>query len=122
MPEDQYSDSFVERLDMRQVEHRREREREEHQRELRELELREVSRRERFEKTRDVMVTLILVVGALVTLIVIWQWVTGPKAPDHEMEREEKCISDGGGWVPKDMLETSIDDHGICVFPGKSVG
>lgn len=37
-----------------------------------------------------------------------------------ERDREDKCLSDGGGWVPATLIANS--DQGLCVYPGKTAG
>lgn len=46
----------------------------------------------------------------------------GPDGVDKnivERDREKECLSNGGGWVPKDLLAAESDDAGLCVYPGK---
>jgi hypothetical protein len=61
-----------------------------------------------------------LILG-IITIVVFHP--KGPVRPDDEFNRETACYSNGGGWVPKDLLMSgnSTSDHGLCVFPGKKV-
>lgn len=60
----------------------------------------------------------------LVTLILgICAWIyfsTGrDSGKDPDIQREKDCLVNGGGFVPRDMLDGSADDRGLCVYPGK---
>jgi len=58
--------------------------------------------------------------GVLVTLTILavmaWVYVENNNVdpPDKDQRREEVCLSEGGVWLPGDLL-TSGD--GLCVFP-----
>lgn len=45
--------------------------------------------------------------------------VTPEQFSTSEAGREQRCIENGGGWVPEDILANS--SKGMCVFPGQKV-
>lgn len=56
----------------------------------------------------------------IVIVFAVWNPLSdAPRVSDEEVEqqRELTCIENGGGWVPKGLLDRS--NAGICVFPGK---
>lgn len=65
----------------------------------------------------------ILAVAAVLIACVYAFWIDDdPVTPESykntEAYREERCIDNGGGWVPADLLATS--GEGLCVYPGKT--
>lgn len=68
-----------------------------------------------------VMVCIVTAVAAIIIAAIVTP--NGKPKPDHEQQRETQCFDDGGGWVPKDLLQsgTGTSDHGMCVFPGSRV-
>jgi hypothetical protein len=73
-------------------------------------------------------IAIALVVGSVLFSLVYAWWIIPdpPQTPDDfrtsEAGREQACIESGGGWVVKDLLGAgSSSDHGLCVFPGRSV-
>lgn len=47
----------------------------------------------------------------------IWLANRGPNGRTPEYVREERCIAEGGGWVPSGLL--SQTSQGLCVNPGE---
>lgn len=113
--------TYVEKLDFREQAHRHELER------LREQEAEQTKRakyklREARQETYQIFVIGFFIVVVLLAVIawIYFSTAGNPhKSPDSEVQREQNCIADGGGFVPKDLLASS--NHGMCVFPGRSV-
>lgn len=54
-------------------------------------------------------------------VFLIWKAESGPdEGAAREQQREEACVTNGGGWVPEDLLATA--SHGLCVYPGERAG
>lgn len=59
------------------------------------------------------------VVGVVFTISYFIYHGTRPSPyTDEETKREQACVSNGGGFVPKDLLKDGTN-HGLCVFPGR---
>lgn len=67
--------------------------------------------------------------AVLVTLGLVWWTDFGenptqqPKISDAQIEqqREERCIDTNGGWLPADTFSGSYPEHGMCIYPGRTV-
>ena len=114
-------ETHIEKMDRLALEHK-------HQMELHKMQEVEETRREKIRRSSNRQDTyqIVGVAGAIATVIIViviavWNpWSDSPKISDKEVEhqREVACVENGGGWVPKDLLDVS--DSGICVFPGKT--
>ncbi len=111
--------TYVEKLDFREQAHRHEMER------LRVSEA-EQTKRAKYrlrEERQDTYRWLGIGFFVLVLLLAVIAWIYFSTAgdpnpqPDQEDQREQACVQNGGGWVPKDLLDMS--DHGLCVYPGQ---
>jgi hypothetical protein len=111
--------TYVEKLDFREQQHR-------HEAELRRLETEKAIARAREErrKSRNEAVAIVVGVATFFTLIfgiglLIYRYNTRPDTGrvDVEQRREQQCITNGGGWVPRKPLANTAT--GLCVFPSK---
>lgn len=114
-------ETHIEKMDRLALEHK-------HQMELHKMQEIEETKREKIRRSanrQDTYQTIGVAAATASVLIVIvlafWNpWSDSPKISDKEVEhqREVACVDGGGGWVPRDILETS--KSGICIFPGKT--
>ncbi len=63
-----------------------------------------------------------LIAAVLITIILaFWNPWAPPEPPEKDTEylRETTCVTNGGGWVPAEVLYNQ--EKGMCVYPGKTV-
>lgn len=116
--------THIERMDLEEMRHRQ-------AKELAEIHARtaEVVAKERRKEERTEMWIWIGVSAAiaavLITCVYAWWIDEEPKTPEDykntDAYREQVCLDNGGGWIPKDLLYDGNggSDRGLCVYPGK---
>lgn len=59
--------------------------------------------------------------AVMIACVYAWWIDEEPVTPDNfitsEAGREARCLDNGGGWVPDDLIVSG--DSGLCVYPGR---